>query len=66
MICCGSWHSEPNTEVDYARIRYYETFGHHFPMAHVLSFKPERILAIINECIESGKPYNPPTDDGIY
>lgn len=38
---------------------YWERFGHSFPILLCMSMEDEKIVEIIQECLDDGKPYEP-------
>ena len=44
---------------------YREAFGEQFPLMLVQGVSDDGIAAIIDECLEVGRPYEPECEDGI-
>lgn len=43
---------------------YREKFDEQFPLMLVLGMSDEDISSLVDECLESGKPYEPDFDEG--
>lgn len=43
--------------------KYAEQFAENFPLFMVRNLNEDEIIKIIDDCIESGKPYEPKDDD---
>jgi hypothetical protein len=49
-------------KLDEIQDRYFERFGEYLPLFLVPDLSLEEIKKLIDECIESGKPYDPVLD----